>query len=561
VKRDFARLKGESFDLIVVGGGIVGAGIARDATLRGLHTLLVEKEDFAYGTTSRSTRLIHGGLRYLRTMQFKLVRSDLIERKILLNIAPHLVHELKFIIPALRSEPLYRYSLHLGLTLYDVMATGYTLHRWHHLSKRETLRQEPALAKIGDLTGSFLYYDCQAELMERLCVENVLSAADKGACILNHAIATELLMKGDNVSGILVRDTLTGEDYTANGRMVINAGGHWADTVWEKFYVVNKYKLRRTKGIHLFTKKVSENALVLFSRSDGRLFFVVPWGNYSLVGTTDTDYTGDPDAVYATASDVKYLVTEMRHYFPQFSEDDIYYTIAGLRPLVATEGKAASNTSRAHKLVDHERENGINGFITVLGGKITAYRGIAEEVTDLVCKKFGKHVPCTTAHTSLQGMPAVQSRDIERAVQQYNLPLETVYYLVDVYGARFSRVLDYVRDDKRLGKPICDSGPDIIAQIQYAIDEESAMTLSDFLLRRTNIGWSPMQGRGAIEPVASEMGLLLGWSIWERQKQIDRYHDFLGLCQRFRTEDAKVRDINVNPQLGDVNHQFRLSSN
>ena len=540
MKRDFTRLKGETFDLIVVGGGIVGAGIARDATLRGLHTLLVEKEDFAYGTTSRSTRLIHGGLRYLRTMQFKLVRNDLIERKILLGIAPHLVHELKFIIPALRSEPLYRYSLHLGLTLYDVMATGYTLHRWHHISKKETFKQEPGLAEVEGLVGSFLYYDCQAELMERLCVENVLSAADKGACILNHAMATKLLMKDGAVSGIQVKDILTGEDYTASGRMVINAGGHWADIVWDKFNVKGKEKLRRTKGIHLFTRKVAENALVLFAKSDGRLFFVVPWGDYSLIGTTDTDYTDDLDAVCATAADVKYLVMETRHYLPQFSEDDIYYAIAGLRPLVAIEGKAASNTSRAHKLVDHERENDIKGFITVLGGKITAYRGIAEEVTDLVCKKFGKRVPCTTAHIPLQGMPVVQSQDIEQAAQQYSLPLETVNYLVAQYGSRFASVLNYVRADKRLGQAICAGCPDILAQVKYAIDEEEAKTLNDFLLRRTNIGWSPTQGRDAIEPVAQEMSLLLGWSAGERQKQVESFRSFAALGQRFRTDVVKA---------------------
>ncbi len=539
MKRDFTRLKGETFDLIVVGGGIVGAGIARDATLRGLHTLLVEKEDFAYGTTSRSTRLIHGGLRYLRTMQFKLVRDDLIERKILLTIAPHLVHRLKFIIPSLRSEPFYRYTLPLGLSLYDIMATGYTLHRWQRLSQQETLKQEPGLAEINGLVGSFLYYDCQAEFMERLCLENVLSAADKGACILNHAMATKLWMKDDTVSGIQIKDALTGENYTASGRMVLNAGGHWADMVWDKFDIKSKDKLRRTKGIHLFTKKVAENALVLFAKSDGRLFFVVPWGDYSLVGTTDTDYTDDPDAVYATASDVKYLVTEMRHYFPRFSEDDIYYTIAGLRPLVAVENTAASNTSRAHKLVDHERENGIKGFITVLGGKITAYRGIAEEVTNLVCKKFGKQVPCTTAHTLLQGMPAVQNQDVEQAAQQNSLPLATVTYLVAQYGSRFDSVLNYVRADKQLGQAICASGPDILAQIKYAVDEEEAKTLNDFMLRRTNIGWSPTQGRDAIEPVAREMGTLLGWGAGERQKQIESFRSFAALGQRFRTEAVK----------------------
>lgn len=540
MKRDFTRLDKETFDLIIVGGGIVGAGVARDASLRGFHTLLVEKEDFAYGTTSRSTRLIHGGLRYLRTMQFKLVRHDLIERKILLRIAPHLVHELKFVIPTLRSEPFYRYTLHLGLTLYDLMATGYTVHRWQHLSQKETLKREPNLAEINDLTGSLVYYDCQAEFMERLCIENVLSAADKGACILNHAIATELDMEGDHVTGIKLRDTLTGEEYTTNGRVVVNAGGHWADLVWNEFYIMSKHKLRRTKGIHLFTNKVAENALVLFAKSDGRLFFVVPWGNYSLVGTTDTDYTGDPDNVYATASDVNYLVTEMRHYFPKFSEADIYYAMAGLRPLVSEENKVASNTSRAHKLVDHENENGVKGLITVLGGKITAYRGIAEEITDLVCEKFGEHIPCLTASTPLQGMPSVQNEEIEKSAKQCNLPLATVKHLVTVYGARFTKVLDYIRINKRLAFPICESGPDILAQVIYAVNEESAKTLNDFMIRRTNIGWGPKQGRDAIETVASEMGLLLEWSGREYQMQIEKYHDFLGQCQQFRLKAIKT---------------------
>jgi glycerol-3-phosphate dehydrogenase len=397
LKRDFNKLNGVIFDLIIVGGGIIGAGIARDAALRGFNTLLVEKEDFAYGTTSRSTRLIHGGLRYLRTRQFRLVRHDLIERKILLKIAPHLVHELKFVIPSLRSEAFYRYVLPLGLTLYDAMSTGYALHSWRHLSFRDTLKHEPCLSEVDGLTGSLLYYDCQAEFMERLCIDNVIAAVDKGATILNHCAATELELTGDKVSGIRVKDVINGEEFEAKGRIVINAGGHWADFVWNEFYVRSNYKLRRTKGVHLFTKKVSQNALVLFAKSDGRLFFVVPWGQYSLVGTTDTDYNGDPDTAYASSEDVNYLVKEMRRYFPHFTENDVYYALAGLRPLVAEEKKAASNTSRAHRLVDHDPENGIKGFITILGGKITAYRGIAQEAVDLVCKKLDKPVKCSTA--------------------------------------------------------------------------------------------------------------------------------------------------------------------
>ncbi|UCB43629.1 MAG: glycerol-3-phosphate dehydrogenase/oxidase [Dehalococcoidales bacterium] len=536
MKRDFGKLKGENFDLIVVGGGIVGAGIARDAALRGLHTLLVEKEGFAHGTTSRSTRLIHGGLRYLRTLQFKLVRQDLREREILLKIAPHLVHRLQFVIPALRSEPFYRFSLPFGLYLYDILAKGSSLPRWRRFSRQKTLDLEPSLVDIDGLVGSYLYYDCQAEFMERLCLENVLSAAENGACILNHAAAMNLLTKNGTAQGIEVKDTLTGENYVANGRMVLNAGGHWADLMWDKLNINSTDRLRRTKGIHLLTRKVSNNALVLFAKSDGRLFFVIPLGEYSLIGTTDTDYANDLDTVYASSSDVKYLVTEMRHYFPQFGQDDIYYAMAGLRSLVASENKAASDTSRAHKLVDHEQKNGKKGFITVLGGKITAYRSIAEEALDLVCKKFGVQAPCITADTPLPGAPAVPAQDIEQATQQHGLPLETVAYLATLYGSRFSVVLNYVSADKRLGQPIVASCRDILAQIKYAVDEEEAMTLSDFLLCCTNIGLGQSQGLDAIETVAREMGLLLGWSKTEEQDQIESYRALAALGQRFRTE-------------------------
>jgi glycerol-3-phosphate dehydrogenase len=536
MKRDFSKLKKEHFDLIVVGGGIVGAGIARDAALRGLNTLLVEKEGFAHGTTSRSTRLIHGGLRYLRTLQFKLVRQDLREREIILKIAPHLVHRLQFIIPALRSEPFYRFSLPFGLYLYDFLAKGKSIPRWRRLSLQKTLELEPGLAEIDGLVASFLYYDCQAEFMERLCLENLISAAENGACILNHAAATNLLVKDSIVHGIEVKDTLTGENCIANGRMVVNAGGHWADLMWKKLNIKSKDRLRRTKGIHLLTKKISNNALVLFAKGDGRLFFIIPLGEHSLIGTTDTDYNEDLDTIYASTSDVEYLVTELRHYFPQFGQDDIYYSMAGIRSLVASEDKTASDTSRAHKLVDHEQHNDLKGFITVLGGKITAYRAIAEEVSDLVCKKLGVQAPCITADTPLPGAPAVSAQEIESAAQQNNLPSETVVYLASLYGSKFSSVLGYLNEDKRLGQQIAASGPDILAQIKYAVEEEEALTLSDFLLCCTNIGLGPSQGLDVIETVAREMGLLLGWSKTAQQEQIESYRALAALGQRFRTQ-------------------------
>jgi glycerol-3-phosphate dehydrogenase len=534
LKRDFSALSQGTFDLIIIGGGIIGTGVARDAALRGLRTLLVEKEDFASGTTSRSTRLIHGGLRYLRMLDFKLVRQDLHEREILLKIAPHLVHRLEFVIPLMRSAPYYRFVLPFGLRLYNALSMGTSLPSCHRLSPPETLTQEPSLADIEGLTGAFLYYDCQAEYTERLCIENVLDAVDKGAGILNHAAMTNVLIKDGSVSGIQVRDTLSGEEYRANGRIVLNAGGPWADLVLQRLETRRNYHIRKTKGIHLLTDKIANNALVLFARSDGRLFFVVPWLDYSLIGTTDTDYSGDPDKPHADKSDVAYLVSEMRRYFPSFREDDIHYTQAGLRPLVPSGHKAESNTSRAHKLIDHERRDGIRGFMSIIGGKNTAYRGIAEEAVDLACRKLGIQAACATAHTPLPGAPAVNQQDIEKASIENGLPPETIEHLATIYGSRFTSVMKYTGEDKRLGQSIAPNERDILAQIKHAVLEEAALSVNDFMLRRSFIGLGPKQGLDAVETVAREMGKLLGWSDVEIQKQAENYRAAAALGQRFR---------------------------
>ena len=534
MQRDFNTLSHGVFDLIIIGGGIIGTGVARDAARRGLRTLLVEKEDFAYGTTSRSTRLIHGGLRYLRMLDFKLVRQDLKEREILLNIAPHLVHPLEFVIPLLRRAPYYRFVLPIGLRLYDVLSHGTSLPKCRRLSPEETLELEPSLTDTGGLTGAFLYCDCQAEYMERLCIENVLDAAGKGACILNHAAMSQILFKNGMVNGIRIKDTLTGEEHQANGRLILNTAGPWADLVWQKLGAGHTGKIRKTKGIHLLTSKLADHALVLFARSNGRLFFIVPWLGYSLIGTTDTDYSGDLDNLYAAKSDVDYLVSETQHYFPGFKPDDILYTTAGLRALVPEGRKAESKTSRAHKLIDHERRDGIRGFLSIIGGKNTAYRGIAEEAVDLVCKKLDVHYPCLTARTPLPGAPAAPENDIEKAAMENGLPLETAAHLAAIYGSRFASVLQYIREDKRLGNPISSGARDILAQIKHAVVEEAALSVSDFMLRRSFIGLGPEQGLDAVETVAREMGALLGWSSAEILKQVESYRAAAALGQRFK---------------------------
>ncbi|MCX6003555.1 MAG: glycerol-3-phosphate dehydrogenase/oxidase [Chloroflexi bacterium] len=298
MKRNFTDITGKTFDLIVVGGGIIGAGVARDASLRGLRTLLLEKEDFACGTTSRSTRLIHGGFRYLQHFEFGLVRQDMREREILLKIAPHLVHPLPFLIPLVKPTDLI--VMAMGTLLYDILSFDKSLPGCKYYSRNETLRMEPTLELEG-LRGSYRYYDCQVPFAERLCVETAISAAENDATVLNHAKVTGILKDGNTVQGVKVQDILSEREYQVASRMVVNAAGHWMDSVCGMMYGQPKSMVRRTKGIHLLTTKVANNALVLFAKSDGRLWFVIPWEGYSLIGTTDTDYKKDLEAVTCSA--------------------------------------------------------------------------------------------------------------------------------------------------------------------------------------------------------------------------------------------------------------------
>lgn len=403
MKRDFDAIAKETFDLIVIGGGIIGTGIARDAAMRGVKTLLIEKEDFAYGTASRSSRLIHGGLRYLQLLEFHLVQQDLGEREVLLKIAPHLVHPFPFIIPL--TSLYYRVALSIGVRLYDLMASGKSMPSHQHLSRREAIDMEPELGELKNLAGALLYYDCQAPFTERLCIENVLSALEEGAFAANHACVVGFLRDGNDVCGVKVQDALSGERYQVKSRLVVNAAGHWVDCVRDLLRGGPASFVRRTKGVHLLTPKLANKALVLFSPTDNRLFFVMPWLDYTLIGTTDTDYSGDLDAVYADEQDVAYLLHGAGQVFPRLKSEDVLYTFAGLRPLAHIGGEKPSQVTREHKILDHKGRDGIEGLVSVLGGKITAYRAVAREAVDVVCRKLGMKARCRTAEALLPGAP------------------------------------------------------------------------------------------------------------------------------------------------------------
>ena len=340
------RLPSESFDLIVIGGGIIGAGIARDAALRGLSIALFEKKDYASGTTAGSTRLIHGGLRYLEMLDFGLVRMDLRERETLLRIAPHLVKPLEFFLPFYESSRFWRMEARAGMFLYDALSFDKTLPNHRFLSATQVSSAEPGLRTEG-LDGALAYFDAQVNSPERLTIENIVDARAHGAITLNYAEVTGAIR-----GGVRVRDLLSGDEAEVRGRVVVNASGPWFDRVAARLEPHPRSLVRTTKGIHLACPSLNRQAMALISRVDGRLFFVIPWLGYSWIGTTDTDFREDPGEARATAQDVDYLQRSAADYFPQAREAEVFWTNAGVRALVMKGGRESS-ISRRHPDYKH----------------------------------------------------------------------------------------------------------------------------------------------------------------------------------------------------------------
>jgi glycerol-3-phosphate dehydrogenase len=525
-------LGGRTVDLLVVGGGIIGAGIARDAALRGLEVALVEQADFGSGTTSRPTRLIHGGLRYLELFDFALVRSDMREREILLRIAPHLVFPLAFLLPLYRPTFFYQLKLRIGMQLYDALSLDKSLPRREHLDRAATLTAEPTLEPDG-LVGAWRFYDAQVPLVERLVVENVLDAAGHGAHVLNHARVIDFLREGERIVGARVRDIVGARDVEIRARYTVVATGAWLDRTIAPLRKRSEPLLRLTKGVHVVTRRAVEQAHVLFAKSDGRLFFVVPWRDATIVGTTDTDYTGDPATVVASEEDVRYLQDEARRAFPSAPFDEIFFTWAGVRALVREEGVAEGQVSRKHALFDHAKREGVQGVLSVLGGKITAYRAIAEEVVDEVSHVLARDGGSRTADEPLPGARAV---DLAARPGDLTLDAATRGHLTSIYGGRAREVLDLVRSDPSLASPLCPHHHGMEAEIVHAVQNEWAQTLGDVLLRRNALGLSGCQALDCVERVADRAGTILGWDQDRRRKEIEAYRREVEPMRHFSTE-------------------------
>lgn len=384
-------------DVVIIGGGINGAGIARDAAMRGLKVLLIEKGELGFATTNASTRLIHGGLRYLEHFEFGLVRESLREREILLRVVPHLVRPLAITIPIYKQSKRGRLTISAGMILYDLLSWGKSLPRHRMLSRLETLERWSGLNPEG-LVGSALYYDAQVEFPERLAAENVLSAGEFGAEVLTHTRVTNLTVENGKVSGV----EFVGEDGQkrfAEADVVINAAGPWIDRVLECAPVKSPKLIGGTKGSHIVVwpfPGAPANAIYLEARSDGRPIFIIPWNKLYLIGTTDVRFEGDPDEVRCELWEAEYLLSETNLALPDahLNRNNILFTYSGVRPLPVSDDKDEKSITRRHFIREHPQ---LPNLLSIVGGKLTTYRSLAEECVDLIFRKLGKNSPpCNT---------------------------------------------------------------------------------------------------------------------------------------------------------------------
>jgi glycerol-3-phosphate dehydrogenase len=538
------RFQRQTFDLVIIGGGITGAGIARDASMRGLSVALLEKGDFAAGTSSKSSKMIHGGLRYLKHLQIRLVRESLREREVLLKIAPHLVHPFPYILPVYEGGPDSRLRLKVGLVAYDLLAGSRRVGHHRMLSANELLRIEPALRRDG-LRGGFRYFDCLVD-DARLTLVTIRSAAQHGAAIVSYAEVTDLERDEDRVTGVRFRDRLDGRTGAIGGRVVVNATGPWTDELRAKGEAAPM--LRPTKGIHLTLphSRLPLSAIVAFPALDDRLIFAVPLGDCTYVGTTDTDYTASPDQARADAADVDYLLGSVNATFQEahLSPSDVISTWTGVRPLVFEEG-APSDVPR-----DYEIQIGPPGLVSIAGGKLTTYRAMAEELLDRVLAQEGKRFgwsasPCRTAETSLPGGDLDEFERFAEATasaleESWGLPRPAADRLVRTYGTEYAKVLGYALPDRRLLRPLLPAGSVLRVEAIYTAAEEMALTLEDFMARRTDLMlFEHNHGLNAAREAARLMGTVLRWDWQQRRRQVQRYREAVAAMSAFAAHEER----------------------
>ncbi|MPY83785.1 MAG: FAD-dependent oxidoreductase [Actinophytocola sp.] len=517
-------LTDDEIDVLVIGGGVVGAGAALDAASRGLSVTLVEARDWAAGTSSRSSKLIHGGLRYLEQRDFALVREALKERGLLLHrLAPHLVRPVPFLFP-LRRRAWERAYVGAGVALYDTLGGARALPAHRHLSRRGALELAPGLDPDA-LTGAIRYYDAQVD-DARHTMTLARTAAQHGATVLNRSKVVGLLRDGARVVGARVVDVESGAEYAVRARRVVSATGVWTDEMQRLTGVASPFSVRMSKGVHLLVPRERIHLETgLITTTEKSVLFVIPWGSHWIIGTTDTEWTLDRDHPAVSRSDVDYLLERVNAVLREpLTTEDIDGVYAGLRPLVSGGSSDTAQLSREHAVAEP-----VPGLFVIAGGKYTTYRVMAADVVNAAVRGLGRAVaPSVTDRLPLLGAAGYHElfEDRDSLAQRHGLPVSTVEHLLGRYGAMATDLFGLIERDPELSEPIPGAEDYLKAEAVYAVSHEGALHLDDVLTRRTRISIEAEdRGLTAAPEIARLIAAHLGWEASQERREVDRYRE------------------------------------
>ncbi|MGE5350322.1 MAG: glycerol-3-phosphate dehydrogenase/oxidase [Actinomycetota bacterium] len=521
----------DKFDLVIVGGGITGAAVAYIAAARGLTVALFEKKDYGGATSAATSKLIHGGLRYLANGELKLVRESLRERRILGNIAPNFVYPLPFLMPMYRRWKGNIWKMLIGMYLYDMLSydkkdtwdKSKKLQNHRLINHRKTIRVEPNL-RMDDLRNAFYFFDYQSIFPERLTLAFIKSAAEYGACVSNYTPVEGFLYGEEKrITGVKVRDLFTGNSRTVHADLIVNCGGTWADKILGMAVGSDQlaHRVKRSEGIHIITKKIAGHHVVSLQKADGGHMMIMPWREHSLIGTTDKEFLGDPDDYKVSMESIDEIINNVNTNFGRkISREDIVHAYGGLRPLVDDQTKGSYETSRKYEVYDNAVD-GVEGMITVEGGKYTTSRSLAREVLKLISAKLNRTLSDPVSDNLY--LSGCEIRDMKQFMIRQHLNYRdfsrnTVEYVSRNYGTESKVVFRIARDNRHYAEEISHDG-EILAEVVYAIQYESAVTLADIMLRRTGTGTLGNPGRTITDKVASVAAQLLGWD--DRRKEME----------------------------------------
>lgn len=520
------------FDLVVVGAGVNGVGIARDAALRGLRVALLEQDDICSGVSAWSGRLVHGGLRYLEHYDFALVRESLRERETLFRLAPHLVKPVRLIMPFYAHNRRPGWLIRVGMALYDVLSFDKKSQSHEVLGLEKLQRRFTGIGRDG-LSGAAVFTDGQVEYAERLCVELAVAAAGDGAVIRTGARVDGVLTEHGRVRGVTFRDTATGEQRQVLAPVVLNVAGPWIDRVFAQQAGVWEGQPRLnggTKGSHLVVDPfpgAPTDVVYYESRKDGRLVLVIPWMGRYLLGTTDIRFDEEPGSARCDADEMQYILDEVNSLVPEagLTVDDVLYTYSGVRPLPYAPGVSESKVPRSHVLHDHG--DGLQGLITVVGGKLTTYRQLAEDAVDDVLRRLGRpSVPCVTRKLPFPGATTDEGA-VRAALRGAGLGARSVDRLLAVYGRRALDVVASAGDDAELLAVVDAPSGAIGAELVFAVRHEFARGLADVMARRTLLAFEPDHALPSLDRIAALLGDRLGWDEQRRKEEVEDYRTWL----------------------------------